>query len=168
MALWDKLKTELDRAGRAAQTAFDEGKVRLELLRLRQLADKAAQALGYAVHNARRAGGELDQESYARLSSTLAAHEAEISRLEAQLAAEREQAAQRPATAQATMHDQPAGTDTAGASGSSTSGGSSAGTQGGHSSGTPPFSRPVSSNPGGVDPAMGDTGHGGPPYTPGG
>lgn len=86
MALWDKLKTELDRAGRAAQTAIDEGKVRLDALRVRQLADKAAETLGYAVFNARRNGEELDADSYARLSSTLAAHMAEVERLEAQLA----------------------------------------------------------------------------------
>ena len=84
MPLWDKLKTELDRAGRAAQTAFDEGKVRLEVLRVRQLADKAAQALGYSVYRARQSGQELDAETYARLSSTLAAHEAEVQRLEAE------------------------------------------------------------------------------------
>ena len=33
MAIWDKLKTELDRAGKAAQNALDEGKVRLEAFR---------------------------------------------------------------------------------------------------------------------------------------
>ena len=52
MPIWDKLKTELDRAGKAAQTALDEGKMRLEAFRVRQLADKAAQALGYAVYRA--------------------------------------------------------------------------------------------------------------------
>lgn len=86
MALWDKLKTELDRAGRAAQTAIDEGKVRLDVMRVRQLADKAAETLGYALFNARRDGGELDSDSYTRLSTTLAAHMAEVDRLEAQLA----------------------------------------------------------------------------------
>ena len=86
MPLWDKLKTELDRAGRAAQGALDEGKLRLEAFRVRQLADRAAQTLGYAVYRARAAGGDLDAESYARLSAALAAHEAEATRLEAQLA----------------------------------------------------------------------------------
>lgn len=85
MALWDKLKVELDRAGKAAQNALDEGKVRLEAFRTRQLADKAAQALGYAVYRARKAGAELDAESYARLSATLATHEDEAERLEQQL-----------------------------------------------------------------------------------
>jgi hypothetical protein len=82
MAIWDKLKHELDRAGKAAQVAFDEGKIRLEAFRVRQLADKAAQALGYAVFRAKQGGRDLDADTYARLSSTLAAHEAEASRLE--------------------------------------------------------------------------------------
>ena len=86
MALWDKLKTELDRAGKVAQGALDEGKVRLEAFRVRQLADKAAQALGYAVYRARQMGQELDADTFGRLSSTLAAHEAEATRYEAQLA----------------------------------------------------------------------------------
>ncbi len=86
MSLLDKLKTELDRAGRVAQGALDEGKVRLEVFRVRQLADKAAQALGYAVYRARKNGGELDADSYARLSSALTAHEVEADRLEAELA----------------------------------------------------------------------------------
>src|SRR5689334_21521496 len=85
MPLWDKLKTELDRAGRAAAGALDEGKLRLEVFRVRQLADKAAQTLGYAVYRALAAGGELDAESYRRLSLTLQGHEAEAARLERQL-----------------------------------------------------------------------------------
>jgi hypothetical protein len=168
MALWDKLKTELDRAGRAAQTAFDEGKVRLELLRLRQLADKAAQALGYAVYHARRAGGALDEESYGRLSSTLAAHEAEIARLEAQLAAERAEATQAPpAAAEATVQEEPSPAASGGTAADSSTGistGTSTASSGTDAStgpgtgGTPPFSRPVNPDPRGVDPAMGDTG----------
>jgi hypothetical protein len=85
MALWDKLRQELDRAGKVAQGAIDEGKVRLEAFRARQLADKAAQALGYALFRARQAGQDLDPDSYARLSATIAAREAEAARLEAQL-----------------------------------------------------------------------------------
>src|SRR5690349_14741400 len=85
MAIWDKLKTELDRAGKAAQSALDEGKIRLEAFRTRQLADKAAQALGYAVYRAKQAGADIDPESYARLSATLSTHETEATRLEQQL-----------------------------------------------------------------------------------
>lgn len=85
MPLWDKLKSELDRAGRAAQNALDEGRIQLDAFRARQRMDKAAQALGYAVYRARTAGAELDGESYGRLSSDLATKEAEVTRLEAEL-----------------------------------------------------------------------------------
>jgi hypothetical protein len=86
MALWDKVKQELDRAGEAASAMIDEGKIRHEAFRARQLADKAAEALGYAVYRARQHGQEMDADSYARLSSTLAGHEADVARLEAKLA----------------------------------------------------------------------------------
>jgi hypothetical protein len=85
MPLWDKLKQELDRAGKVAQGALDEGKLRLEVFRVRQLADKAAQTLGYAVYRARATGAELDADSYARLAAALQAHETEASKLERQL-----------------------------------------------------------------------------------
>ena len=80
MALWDKLKDELNRAGEVAQDALDEGKARLEEFRARQRADKSAQALGYAVFRARQEGKEIDAEVYARLSSELAAAEADARR----------------------------------------------------------------------------------------
>jgi hypothetical protein len=85
MTVWTKLRTELDRAGRVAQNAFDEGRLRLEALRARQLADRAAQALGYAVYRARVEGREIEAELYASLSATLAAHEAEAASLEVKL-----------------------------------------------------------------------------------
>ncbi|HUQ19305.1 MAG TPA: hypothetical protein VM099_06795 [Gemmatimonadaceae bacterium] len=85
MALFDKLKEELDRAGKAAQGAFDEGKIRLEAFRTRQLADKAAQALGYAVFRAKQGGSEIDADTYSRLSATLATHDAEAQRYETEL-----------------------------------------------------------------------------------
>ena len=85
MALLDKLKEELDRAGKAAQGALDEGKTRLEAFRTRQLADKAAQALGYAVFRAKQSGGEIDADTYSRLAATLATHDADASRYEQEL-----------------------------------------------------------------------------------
>ncbi len=85
MALLDKLKEELDRAGKAAQGALDEGKTRLEAFRTRQLADKAAQALGYAVFRAKQAGGDIDADTYSRLAATLATHDADASRYEQDL-----------------------------------------------------------------------------------
>lgn len=85
MALFDKLKEELDKAGRAAQGALDEGKIRLEAFRTRQLADKAAQALGYAVFRARQGGGDVDADTYTRLSATLETHDSEAAKFESDL-----------------------------------------------------------------------------------
>jgi hypothetical protein len=86
MALWDKLSTELRSAGKAARGAIDEGKLRLELFRVRQLADKAAQALGYAVHQAHQSGNESAPDTMQRLEATLTEHETEAKRLETELA----------------------------------------------------------------------------------
>jgi hypothetical protein len=80
MPLWNKLKQELDRAGHAAQEAIDDGRERLDAFRARQLADKAAQALGYALYHARQKGADLDADTYSRLASTIAAHEADEAR----------------------------------------------------------------------------------------
>ena len=93
MALLDRLKQELDRAGKAAQDAFDDGKTRLEAFRTRQLADKSAQALGYAVFRAKKSGRELDAATYDRLAATLETHDAEAARLEAEIELKRQQAA---------------------------------------------------------------------------
>jgi hypothetical protein len=86
MPIWGRLKHELDRASRAAQGAIDEGRVRLEVFRGRQLADRAAQVLGYAVYRARKDGGEVSAEEFARHAAEIARAEAEIERLEGQLA----------------------------------------------------------------------------------
>jgi hypothetical protein len=85
MALWDKLSTELRSAGKAARGALDEGKIRLELFRIRQLADKAAQALGYALHEAHKTGTEPAADVILRLEATLTEHETEVQRLETEL-----------------------------------------------------------------------------------
>jgi hypothetical protein len=85
MTIWNKLKDELDKAGRVAEQAIDEGRVRLEMHRARQRADKAAQALGYAYHQAKKSGAEMSGEEYSRLSADLTSAEAEVTRLETQL-----------------------------------------------------------------------------------
>jgi hypothetical protein len=82
MALWNKLKDELNRAGRAAQEALDEGKLRLDLMRSRQAMDRAAQKLGYAVYRARKLGGDIPTDEYARVSADVANAEAEVERYE--------------------------------------------------------------------------------------
>src|SRR6266498_210260 len=92
MALLDRLKQELDRAGKAAQDAFDDGKTRLEAFRTRQLADKAGQALGYAVYRSRKSGGEIDAATYDRLKATLETHDTDAARLEAEIELRRQEA----------------------------------------------------------------------------
>ena len=82
MALFDKLKLELDRAGKSAQRALDEGKLRLELFRARQSVDRFAQRFGYATFRAKKAGSELPAEELAAHMSNLTAAEAEVTRLE--------------------------------------------------------------------------------------
>jgi hypothetical protein len=89
MAIWDKVKQGIDKAGKAAQDVFDEGKLRLDAYRARELADKAAEALGYAVFRAADAGHELDVEAKERLMRALRERETEARRLETELAAER-------------------------------------------------------------------------------
>jgi hypothetical protein len=80
MALWDRVKTELDRAGRAAQYAFDEGRIRLEMLRARRRADGAAQQLGYGVYKARKEGRDLTVDEYNGFTKSIEAAEAEADR----------------------------------------------------------------------------------------
>lgn len=89
MALWDKVKQGIDKAGKAAQDAFDEGKLRLDAYRAREQADKAAEALGYALFRAAEAGGELDVNARQRLMAALRARDEDARRLETELANER-------------------------------------------------------------------------------
>src|SRR5450759_5900077 len=92
MALLDRLKQELDRAGKVAQGASDDGKTSLEAFRTRPLADKAPQALGYAVYRSKKSGGDLDAATYDRLKATLETHDSEAARLEAEIELKRRQA----------------------------------------------------------------------------
>ncbi len=89
MAIWDKVREGIDKAGKAAQDVFDEGKLRLDAYRAREQADKAAEALGYAVFRAAESGHELEPEARQRLIVALREREAEARRLETELAAAR-------------------------------------------------------------------------------
>jgi hypothetical protein len=86
MALLDKLRQELDRAGRSAQRALDEGRLRLDLFRARQSVDRFAQRFGYAVFRAKKAGADLPPDEYTAHMSNLTAAEAEVTRLETLIA----------------------------------------------------------------------------------
>lgn len=86
MALFDKIKQGLDKAGKAAQDVFDEGKLRIDAYRAREQADKAAEALGYAVFRAWENNAELDADARNRLASALRMREADARKLETELA----------------------------------------------------------------------------------
>jgi hypothetical protein len=86
MALWERLRLELDRAGRSAADAIDEGRTRLDLHRARSAADRFAQRLGYAVYHARRDGRELTPEEYEMHAANVRTAEADITRLETLIA----------------------------------------------------------------------------------
>lgn len=86
MAIWDKVKQGIDKAGKAAQDVFDEGKLRIDAYRAREQADKAAEALGYAVFRAWENNAELDSDARERLAGALRTREAEARKLETELA----------------------------------------------------------------------------------
>lgn len=82
MAIWDRVKDGMEKANRVAQDALDEGKLRMDSRRTRQAADKAAEALGYAVFRAWESGQPLAPEVLDRLARALRDHEQEAERLE--------------------------------------------------------------------------------------
>jgi len=86
MALLDRLRQELDRAGRQASRAFDEGKLRLDLYRAKQSLDRFAQRFGYASFRARKAGADLPPEELTAHMNNMSAAEAEVTRLETLIA----------------------------------------------------------------------------------
>ena len=88
MSIWDKVKDGIDKAGKAAQDALDDGKTRIDAYRAREQADKAAEAFGYAVFRATELGKELEPDSKERLLQSLRDRDTEARRLETKLADE--------------------------------------------------------------------------------
>ena len=93
--LFDRLNQELEAFGKKAQAALDEGKLQIELLRLRRKQDNAARDLGLLIHRRER-GGEIDQRRVDGLLVRLDDLEGEIARLEQQVALAREGRRQAP------------------------------------------------------------------------
>ncbi len=96
--LFDRLNKELEDFGKKAQSAFDEGRVRLDLMRLRRKQDNSARDLGLLVHQRER-GGEVDQAQVDALLTRLDDLKTKISGFEEDI---------RNARATATVNDQPA------------------------------------------------------------
>ncbi len=127
MPLLDRLRSELDRAGRQAQRALDEGRLRLDLYRARQAVDRFAQRFGYAVYRARKADTELPAEENTAHMNNLTAAEAEVTRLETLIA----EAAQQRKDASLSDRGKPGDGGPSGGSSGGTPGGSDGGTPGG-------------------------------------
>lgn len=83
--LFDRLNQELEAFGKKAQAALDEGKLQIELLRLRRRLDGAARDLGLLVHRRER-GGETEPRRFDALMLRLDDLQAEVARLEKQIA----------------------------------------------------------------------------------
>ncbi len=84
-ALFDRLNHEFEVLGRRAHAALDEGKLQIELLRLRRQQDGSARELGLLIHRRER-GREVDQGRVSGLLERLDNVQAEIARVEARVA----------------------------------------------------------------------------------
>lgn len=83
--LFDRLNQELEAFGKKAQAALDEGKLQIELLRFRRRLDASARDLGLLVHRRER-GGETDPRRFEGLMLRLDDLQADVARLEKQIA----------------------------------------------------------------------------------
>ncbi len=93
--LFDRLNQELEAFGKKARGALDEGKIQIELLRLRRKQDNVARDLGLLLHRRER-GGEVEPRRIDALMFRLDDLKAEIGRLEGQLAEARRSPAAAP------------------------------------------------------------------------
>jgi hypothetical protein len=96
--LFDRLNQELEAFGKKAQAALDEGKLQIELLRVRRRQDGAARELGLLVYRRER-GTEVEARRIDALMQRLDDLVAEINRLERQIAESRRRSSE--STAQA-------------------------------------------------------------------
>jgi hypothetical protein len=94
--IMDRLNRELESFGRRAQAALDEGKLQIELLRFRRQQDSVARDLGLLVHRRER-GSEVEQRRFDAMLLKLDDLEADIARLEGEIAARRRARSERDA-----------------------------------------------------------------------
>ena len=88
--LFGRLNQELEAFGRKAQWALDEGKLQIELLRVRRKQDQVARDLGLLVHRRER-GGEADPRRIDALLLRLDDLGGDVARLEEQVQAAKRQ-----------------------------------------------------------------------------
>ncbi len=107
MKLFDRVAAGLDTLGRKANQALDEGKLRVDLARVRRRMDGAAQSLGYLTY--RQAKGESAAPAEIEsLTRRIAEGEAEVARIEAAIAEVKRRGASAPAPATAPGEAAPA------------------------------------------------------------
>jgi hypothetical protein len=82
--IFDRLNQELEAFSKKAQAALDEGKLQIELLRVKRQRDHAARDLGLMVY-AKERSGEMETRRFDALMLRLDDLEAEIKRLERNL-----------------------------------------------------------------------------------
>jgi hypothetical protein len=87
--LFDRLNQELEAFGKKAQAALDEGKLQIELLRIRRRRDNAARDLGLLVHRRER-GGETEAPRIEALMLRIDDLQADMTRLEQQIGESRQ------------------------------------------------------------------------------
>ncbi len=86
MGLMDRISAGVEALGRKANQALDEGRLRMELLRVRRRRDNAARELGYVAYRQARGTPPSDGE-VEFLVRKIGDAEAEVARLEEQLKA---------------------------------------------------------------------------------
>jgi hypothetical protein len=86
--LFDRLNQELEAFGKKAQAALDEGKLQIELLRIRRRRDNTARDLGLLVHRRDR-GGDVEASRIDALMLRIDDLQTDIGRLERQIAESR-------------------------------------------------------------------------------
>jgi len=84
MSLFDRFAAGLETLGKKANQALDEGKLRVELLKVRRRMDAAARDLGYLTYRQAR-GTTAAQGDVESLTQRIAEAEAGAARIEAQL-----------------------------------------------------------------------------------
>jgi hypothetical protein len=91
--LFDRLNQELEAFGKKAQAALDEGKIQIELLRVKRQRDNAARDLGLMLYKKER-GGEVEARRVDAIMLRLDDLGLEIARLEGQVAEAKAQRSQ--------------------------------------------------------------------------
>ncbi len=87
-SIFSRLNTELENFGRRAGAALDEGRLQIELLRVKRRRDNAARDLGMIAYH-REKGVEADQKRVDALVLKIGDLETQIASIEAQIATQK-------------------------------------------------------------------------------